>query len=154
MNIFRDPVLLIAFGFGSGLSPKAPGTCGTAVAVPLFVWLQAYGLIPYLALVGLASAGGVWICSRAARKLGVHDHPGIVWDEIVGYWITMTAVPVSVPTLVAGFVLFRFFDIVKPWPIKAIDRSVGGGFGIMLDDLVAGLFACLVLHGLTFSGAL
>ncbi|MGH8549690.1 MAG: phosphatidylglycerophosphatase A family protein [Methylococcales bacterium] len=154
MNIFRDPVLLIAFGFGSGLSPKAPGTCGTLAAIPLYLLLQALGLIPYLALVGLAGIAGVWICSTASRKLGVHDHQGIVWDEIVGYWISMAGIPVSVQTLLAGFLLFRFFDILKPWPIKTIDRSVEGGLGIMLDDVAAGVFACLGLHALMRLGLL
>lgn len=148
MNIFRDTTLFIAFGFGSGLSPFAPGTCGTLVAIPLFLWLQPLNMTLYLIIVCVAFIGGVWICSRASKKLGVHDHQGIVWDEIVGFWITMAGMPVSITTVIAGFILFRFFDIVKPWPIRPIDRSVQGGLGIMLDDLVAGLFAWLILYGL------
>ncbi|MCI0667402.1 MAG: phosphatidylglycerophosphatase A [Methylococcaceae bacterium] len=151
MNIFRDPVLFIAFGFGSGLSPKAPGTCGTLVAIPLFLLLQTLGVIPYLAAVGFAGAGGVWICSKASRTLNVRDHQGIVWDEIVGFWISMAGVPVSVQSVLAGFLLFRFFDILKPWPIKTIDRSVAGGLGVMLDDVIAGVFAWLVMQGLILS---
>jgi phosphatidylglycerophosphatase A len=152
MNIFRDPVLLIAFGFGSGLSPRAQGTCGTLVAIPLFLLLQQFSLAPYLAIVGVAAVAGVWICSLASVKLGVHDHQGIVWDEIVGYWITMAGVAVSVQTVVAGFILFRFFDVVKPWPIRQIDRSVAGGLGIMLDDVIAGVFAWVVLNILLLAG--
>ncbi len=148
MNIFRDPVLFFAFGFGSGLSPIAPGTCGTLVAIPLFLLLQSLDLAAYLALIGLAAGAGMWICSLASRNLCVHDYQGIVWDEIVGYWITMSGVPVSLQTIVTGFVLFRFFDIIKPWPIRAVDRSVGGGVGIMLDDVIAGFFAWLVLYEL------
>ena len=152
MNIFRDPVLLIAFGFGSGLSPRAPGTCGTLVAIPLFLLLQQLSLVPYLAIVGVAAVAGVWICSLASAKLGVHDHQGIVWDEIVGYWITMAGIAVSIQTVVAGFILFRFFDVVKPWPIRQIDRSVAGGLGIMLDDVIAGVFAWVVLNSLLLAG--
>jgi phosphatidylglycerophosphatase A len=154
MNIFRDPILLIAFGFGSGLSPKAPGTCGTLLAIPFFLLLQRLGTLPYLVLVGLAAGGGVWVCSQASRKLGIHDHQGIVWDELVGYWITMIGVPMSFQSIFAGFALFRFFDILKPWPIKVIDRSIGGGLGIMLDDVLAGVFACLALQILILTGLL
>ncbi|MGR9105592.1 MAG: phosphatidylglycerophosphatase A family protein [Gammaproteobacteria bacterium] len=154
MNIFRDPVLFIAFGFGSGLSPRAPGTCGTLIAVPLFLCLEPLGLGPYLVVVALAAAFGVWICSSASRKLGVHDHPGIVWDEIVGYWITMAGIPVAAQSLLAGFVLFRFFDIVKPWPIRSVDRKVSGGLGIMLDDVLAGLAAWALLTGMKLAGLL
>jgi phosphatidylglycerophosphatase A len=152
MNIFRDPILLIAFGFGSGLLPKAPGTCGTLLAIPLFLLLQQFSLASYLAIVGVAAVAGVWICSLASTKLGVHDHQGIVWDEIVGYWITMTGIAVSIQTVIAGFILFRFFDIVKPWPIRQIDRSVAGGLGIMLDDVIAGVFAWGVLNILLLMG--
>lgn len=154
MNIFRDPILFFAFGFGSGLSPIAPGTCGTLVAIPFFLLLQPLGMAPYMALVGLATVVGVWICTQASRKVGVHDHQGIVWDEIVGYWITMAGIPVSVETVFSGFVLFRFFDIVKPWPIRPIDRFVDGGLGVMLDDVVAGIFAWIVLYGLVYFGLL
>jgi phosphatidylglycerophosphatase A len=148
LNIFRDPVLFFAFGFGSGLSPVAPGTCGTLVAIPFFLLLQPLDLAVYVAIVTLAAGAGVWICSLASRSLGVHDFRGIVWDEIVGYWITMSGAPLSLQTVVTGFVLFRFFDIVKPWPIRVVDRAVGGGLGIMLDDVAAGGFAWLVLWGL------
>jgi phosphatidylglycerophosphatase A len=154
MNIFRDPVMLIAFGFGSGLSPKAPGTCGTLVAIPLFLLLQPLGTNAYLSIVALAGTAGVWICSKAARKLNVHDHPGIVWDEIVGFWISMAGIPVSVETVLAGFLLFRFFDILKPWPIGSIDRCVEGGLGVMLDDVAAGVFSWLGLQALIGSGLL
>lgn len=97
-------------------------------------------------MVVLTALLGIWICAQAAKKLGVHDHQGIVWDEMVGYWITMIAVPVSALTVLLGFILFRFFDIVKPWPIGEIDRKVTGGLGIMLDDIVAGLFSLVVIH--------
>lgn len=102
----------------------------------------------YLALLVAGTVGGVYLCGFTARALGVHDHSGIVWDEIVGYFVTMFAAPEGWQWVLAGFVLFRFFDIVKPWPIHWLDRRVGGGLGIMLDDIVAGLFA---LAGLQFA---
>lgn len=153
-RVFSDPVVFIAFGFGSGLAPLAPGTVGTLVGVLTELWLRSLGL-PWL--IGAVLAGfvaGIWICQYAAKKLAVHDHPGIVWDEIVGYWITMLAAPTS--TLAApgawlwialGFGFFRLFDIVKPWPIRDVDHRIGGGLGIMLDDVLAGVYAaaCLLL---------
>lgn len=141
-----NPVHLLAFGAGAGMMPKAPGTWGTLVAVPVFVLLQGLSLPVYLVLVLALSVLGVWICGAAARDLGVHDHPGIVWDEIVGYLITMIAAPAGWSWWLAGFVLFRLFDILKPWPIRAVDTGVEGGFGIMLDDILAGLMALACLQ--------
>jgi phosphatidylglycerophosphatase A len=142
----RDPVQLLAFGFGSGLAPRAPGTAGTVAALPLYLLLSALPLAAYTAVVLAAAVLGVLICGVASRRLGVHDHPGIVWDEFVGLWIALWAVPVTPAWVLAGFVLFRFFDIVKPWPIKAADRNVTGGVGIMLDDILAGVATCGLLH--------
>lgn len=140
-TVFRDPVHFLAFGFGSGLIRPAPGTWGTLAAVPLYLLLAPLPWWGYLAAVLLAMWLGVWLCGESARRLGVHDHPGIVWDEFVGLWITLLAAPAGWPWLVLGFVLFRFFDAVKPWPIRWFDRQVHGGLGIMLDDVVAGLFS-------------
>ena len=137
---------------GSGLAPVAPGTFGTLVALPLYWFLAVLPLEIYVAVVLAASLLGIWICGRASRSLQAEDHPGVVWDEICGYLIAMCAVPRSWQWMLAGFVLFRAFDIVKPWPIRAADRHVGGGFGIMLDDIIAGLFTLIVLH--TAMGAL
>jgi phosphatidylglycerophosphatase A len=148
----RNPVHLLAFGFGSGLAPKAPGTFGTLVAVPLFLLLQPLSLSVYLALVALGFALGIWICDRTARDLGVHDHGGIVWDEIVGYLFAMSLAPAGGWWIVSGFLLFRFFDILKPWPIRWLDLRVPGGFGIMLDDMMAGLYAGLVMTLLHLGG--
>lgn len=146
-HLLRDPVHFLALGFGSGLSPMAPGTFGTLAAVPIYLLLQSLSLPIYLAITALLFVIGVFICDASARKLGVHDHPGIVWDEVVGYLVTMTAAPAGWYWLVLGFVLFRLFDILKPWPIRFIDRHVEGGFGIMLDDLLAGVMAALLLQG-------
>jgi phosphatidylglycerophosphatase A len=93
---------------------------------------------------------GVYWCDRSSKALGVHDHGGIVWDEFVGYWITMFMAPKGILWMLVGFVLFRLFDIVKPWPIRWLDRHVEGGFGIMLDDVLAGVFACVVLQLLAY----
>ncbi len=141
----RQPLHLLAFGFGSGLAPKAPGTFGTLVAVPIYLLMQGLPLIAYLALVLAGFIAGIWICDRTSRDLGVHDHGGIVWDEIIGYLLTMTLAPSGWVWVLLGFLLFRFFDILKPWPIRWLDRRVPGGFGIMLDDLIAGLFAGVVM---------
>lgn len=142
----RDPVHLLAFGFGSGLAPKAPGTFGTLAAIPLFLLMSLLPLWLYFILVLAACTYGVHLCGKTADDMGVHDDPSIVWDEFAGFWITMIAIPVSFTTVVIGFLLFRLFDIFKPWPIDWIDRNVGGGLGIMLDDIVAGFLALGCLH--------
>jgi len=146
----KKPVHLLAFGFGAGVAPKAPGTWGTLVAVPLFLLMQSLSLPVYLGITLVLALLGVWLCSVAANDLGVHDHPGIVWDEIIGYLITMIAAPAGWLWWVAGFLLFRLFDILKPWPINAIDKGVGGGVGIMLDDVLAGLMALCCLQLLAY----
>ena len=145
-QILKDPVLFLAFGFGSGLSKYMPGTMGTVAAVPLYWALMQTNSWLYLAATVLCTVLGVFICDQAAKKLDVHDFGGIVWDEVAGFLITMCWIPFSWQSMLAGFVLFRFFDILKPWPIKWLDRHVAGGFGIMLDDVVAGIFAALVLR--------
>lgn len=143
----RRPLHWVAFGFGVGLARFAPGTWGTLVGVLLYLPLAQLGLPLYLVAVAGAALLGILICGRTAQDLGVSDPSGIVWDEIVGYWITMVAVPIGWTWLVAGFLLFRFFDIVKPWPISWLNTHVKGGVGIMVDDVAAGLVACAVLHG-------
>lgn len=142
----KNPVHFLAFGFGSGLAPKAPGTFGTLAALPVW-WLAAQlPLWGYVVVLLAVIAVGPYLCGRTAEDLGVHDHGGIVWDEIAGFLVTMLLVPVSWYTALAGFLLFRLFDIAKPWPIGWLDRQVEGGTGIMVDDLVAGLYALGCLH--------
>jgi phosphatidylglycerophosphatase A len=144
-----NPVHFLAFGFGSGLAPKMPGTFGTLAALPLVVLLAAYSHVyVYILVTVLASVIGIWICGKTADDMQVHDDSSIVWDEVAGMLITMVAVPISWQTLLAGFVLFRFFDIIKPWPISYLDKHVHGGFGIMVDDVLAGIFSLIVLHAL------
>lgn len=151
--LLRDPGHLLALGFGSGLAPYAPGTFGTLAAIPVYLLCAQLSLAMYLLTVVAAFALGVYLCGRTARALGVHDHPGLVWDEIVGYLLTMTFAPPGWLWIAIGFICFRLFDILKPWPIRVCDRSVHGGLGIMLDDLLAGAAAALVVWVATFAAA-
>ena len=140
-----DPVHCVALGFGSGLAPFAPGTFGSLVGLAFALALAPLGLAWNLAAVAVAVLGGIWICGESARRLGVHDHPAIVWDEVAGMMIAMLAAPDAWWGALLAFALFRFFDILKPWPIREIDHGLGGGAGIMLDDVLAGIFAALGL---------
>jgi phosphatidylglycerophosphatase A len=141
-----DPVHLLAVGLGSGLAPRAPGTAGTLVGVAAYAVLENLHWPVYVLICVLLAATGVFICGRTARDLGVHDHPAIVFDEVVGYLVTMVAAPPGWLWIGIGFVLFRFFDILKPWPISVLDRRIGGGVGIMVDDVLAGVFACALVQ--------
>ncbi|MFP2770358.1 phosphatidylglycerophosphatase A [Oceanisphaera sp. KMM 10153] len=143
-----NPLHLLALGFGSGLSPFMPGTMGTLAAIPLYLLIQGLSPLWYLLILVLGFVGGIWICNAATKAIGRHDHGAIVWDEIIGFGITMFAAPAGAVWILVGFVLFRFFDIVKPWPIRWFDRRIHGGFGIMFDDVIAGLFALGCLQGL------
>lgn len=150
MNHFKPwlhPVHLLAFGFGSGLSPKAPGTVGSLAAIPFYFLLAQLPNWGYLLCLALASIIGVYLCGKTSRDMGVHDHGGIVWDEFVGVWITLFMLPEGWYWLLAGFLLFRLFDILKPFPIGYLDKHIHGGTGIMLDDIIAGIFAWLCLFG-------
>lgn len=144
--VFTDPWCFLGFGFGSGLARTAPGTIGTLAALPLYALMAQLSLPVYLTSVLILFLIGILICQRSEDRIQVSDHSGIVWDEIVGFLITMTAVPWSWPAIIAGFALFRLFDILKPWPICHLDRRLHGGLGIMLDDALAGLLAALSLH--------
>mgnify|MGYP005988882807 CR=1 FL=1 len=143
-----QPVQFLALGFGSGLAPKAPGTFGTLAAIPVFLLLTLLMPTPlhYALAVIVMGIAGIYICGKAADDVGVHDHPAIVWDEFVGFFITMFMIPISWQSIVVGFVLFRIFDIFKPWPISFIDKKMTGGLGIMFDDVLAGVFALVIMH--------
>ncbi len=145
-----NPIHLAAVGFGSGLASKAPGTFGTLAAVPIYYLLSFLSTEVYISLLLISSLLGFWLCHITSRDMGVHDHKAIVWDEFVGYWITMVTVPFSVPWAIVGFLLFRLFDILKPFPISWLDKKVSGGFGIMIDDIVAGIFAAISLQLLIY----
>ncbi len=144
-KVLTDPVNFLAFGFGTGLSPFAPGTVGSLLGVAL-AWLTIdLGLYVQLGVAVAISVVGIWICGESARRIGVHDHGGIVWDEIAGMYVTLLVAPPTVLGYALGFVLFRLFDIAKPWPIRDLDHRLGGGLGIMLDDLAAALYALILL---------
>lgn len=144
--MLRDPGHFVALGAGSGLSPWAPGTCGTLLGVALYWPLQSLPLTAYLALVAALFVIGIPLSARTARALGAHDHGAIVIDEIVGLLLTVSFCSSGPIGVLIGFCAFRFFDIVKPWPIGLADSRLGGGFGIMLDDLLAAVYAVMVLE--------
>lgn len=150
-RVWQSPIYFIAFGFGSGLAPFAPGTWGTVVAIPLFLLMAALPWYLYLSIVVVLFALGVWVSEVVSRDLGVPDYKGIVWDEVIGYLLTMFMAPAGWGWVLTGFILFRLFDIWKPQPIKFIDQHVGGGLGIMLDDVLAAIPACLILQFLAWS---
>uniref|UniRef100_A0A3B0MES4 Phosphatidylglycerophosphatase A n=1 Tax=Arsenophonus endosymbiont of Trialeurodes vaporariorum TaxID=235567 RepID=A0A3B0MES4_9GAMM len=145
-----NPWHLLATGFGSGLSPIIPGTMGSLAAIPF--WLLMYWLLPvwlcwFIILFGFVV--GIVICQRTSDDMQVHDHGSIVWDEFIGMWMTLMVIPlVSWQWILIAFVLFRFFDMLKPWPIDWFDRQVGGGLGIMLDDIIAAIFAMVIVAAL------
>lgn len=142
-----NPWHLLATGFGSGLSPIVPGTMGSLAAIPFWYVLSFLPWPLYLIAVILGTGIGIYLCHVTARDMGVHDSGSIVWDEFIGMWITLMALPAKEWYWVAvGFLLFRLFDMWKPWPIRWFDRNVQGGLGIMVDDIVAGIIAAVALY--------
>ncbi|MEL0084043.1 MAG: phosphatidylglycerophosphatase A [Gammaproteobacteria bacterium] len=150
----RDPVVLLALGFGSGLARRAPGTFGTLAGLPFLPLFALMGIAGDALVLVIAALAGIYICGHASRAIGVEDPGCVVWDEMVGLWVTLFALPLSVTTVVGGFLLFRLFDIFKPWPVSWCDRNLKGGLGIMVDDLLAGVMAALVLRLLLWLGGL
>jgi phosphatidylglycerophosphatase A len=149
--LLSHPAGWIACGFGSGLSPVAPGTAGSLAALLPWLALRELPLPWFAAALVLAFALGVWACDWAVRRLRIADPGAVVWDEFVGQWIALAPLmpwPQGWIWIVAGFVLFRIFDIAKPWPVSWADRKVSGGLGVMLDDVVAGIYAALALAAL------
>lgn len=145
LRMLRDPVHFVALGAGAGLAPVAPGTFGSLLGVLLWLLIAPFGWTVQCAAAVLAMAVGVPVCGASARKLGVHDHSAIVWDEVAGMLITLLVAPPTWWGVLLAFALFRLFDIWKPWPIRLADRQVHGGIGIMLDDVLAGILAAAVL---------
>lgn len=148
--LLAHPARMIAFGFGSGLAPKAPGTVGTLLGLPLF-WLIAAiadDLPKQIALVIAAFLLGVWACGRTGHALGVADHGGMVWDEIVAFALVLLFTPAGWLWIALAFALFRLFDILKPWPIRLADARLKDGFGVMFDDLLAAGYAVAAIKGL------
>lgn len=152
-KVWQNPIYFIAFGFASGLMPIAPGTWGTLAAIPIYLLIAGLSWEAYLILTIAAFILGVVVCDKVSAELGVHDYSGIVWDEVVGYLLTMFLVPISALWMVIGFFLFRIFDIWKPGPIRYVDHHVHGGLGIMLDDVMAAIPAWLVLQLLVWGFA-
>lgn len=144
--VWKDPLYFIAFGFGSGAMPFAPGTFGTLMAIPFYLLFQSLPLFSYVILVVVIAVLSVWISERVSRDIHLHDHPGMCLDEFVGFFVTMIHAPHGYVFLLLGFLLFRLFDILKPWPIYVLDEKVHGGLGMVLDDIVAGIFACIILQ--------
>lgn len=144
--MWENPWYFIAFGFGVGAIPFAPGTFGTLIAIPFYAILANLPIYLYGLIVLLGFIFGCVVCGKGAEQLGVADPSGLVWDEIIGYWLTMIAVPMTGWTIILGFVLFRFFDILKPWPISWCDKHIKGGFGIMFDDIIAAIMSWCVLQ--------
>lgn len=138
----------LAFGFGAGLVPYAPGTWGAVLALPLAWGLHLAGPAAYAAATVVVAVAGIWICGHAAKRLGIHDHPGINWDEVAGQLVACSLAPLDWRWFLAAFVLFRLFDIIKPWPIGWLDRRLKGGLGIMADDIGAGIAGGLIVWGL------
>ncbi|MCG3862411.1 phosphatidylglycerophosphatase A [Photobacterium sp. Ph6] len=146
-----NPWHLLATGFGSGLAKYVPGTMGTLAAVPLYLLLAQLPFSWYLVVVFIAALIGIKICTITSNDMKVHDHGSIVWDEFVGFWITMAIAPEATwQWVLTGFILFRFFDMLKPWPISWLDKHVKGGFGIMVDDILAGFMAMIALWGVGY----
>ena len=143
--LMSSPEAFVALGFGTGLSPIAPGTVGSLLGIPLGLALRLLtpawqiGIWTALCLIGL------WVCDRAGRRLGVADHPAIVWDEVCAMAVVLLLAPSGVVWIVASFAAFRLFDIVKPWPIDVIDRNMANGIGVMADDLLAAVYAVVLL---------
>lgn len=145
-QVWQDPLYFIAFGFGSGAMPFAPGTFGTLMAIPFYLLLRPLPLSIYLLVLAIIIVLSSWLSSHISKQIDVHDHPGMCLDEIVGFLVTMINAPLGWIWILLGFVLFRIFDIIKPWPISVIDEKVHGGFGMILDDIVAGVFAFIIIQ--------
>lgn len=152
--LLSSPEAFVALGFGAGLSPVAPGTAGSLVGIPLGLALDR---LPPAWQVGIWTALcliGLWVCDRAGRSLGVADHPAIVWDEVCAMAVVVLLAPSGIVWIAASFAAFRLFDIVKPWPIDIIDRNLANGIGVMADDLLAAIYALVLLAAADFVLAL
>ncbi len=146
-GFLKNPIHLLALGFGAGCAPKMPGTIGTLVGMLFYLPMVFYLSRPVYIIVTIALfLLGIWICEVTEKNLGKHDHGGIVWDEIVGFLVTMIAVPPDWRFVLSGFLLFRLFDICKPWPIGWLESKFPGGLGIMVDDVLAGIYALIILQ--------
>ncbi|MFW0097213.1 MAG: phosphatidylglycerophosphatase A [Coxiella endosymbiont of Haemaphysalis qinghaiensis] len=144
-SIWANPIEFIACGFGVGAIPCIPGTCGTMLGVLFYLFLSQFSLLTYSIIALVLFIFGVIICDITNRHFGTFDHPAIVWDEIVGFLFVMITIPKIWYFILTGFILFRIFDIWKPWPINWLEKNIGGGFGVMIDDIMAVLYAWVIL---------
>lgn len=149
-SIWKNPWHFIAFGFGTGAIPIAPGTFGTLIAIPLYLYFSTYSHWIYLVFTIAFTIFSIWLCEKVSREIQVHDHQGMCIDEVVGYLVTMYHAPYGWGWIITGVILFRIFDILKPWPIRQIDDHVKGGVGMILDDVVAGIFSCFIIQTLSW----
>ena len=145
-TVWRNPWQFIAFGCGSGASLLIPGTIGSLAAIPIYLLLSQLSIAWYSSMVVIAFILGCILCEQVSHSLGVHDHPGIVFDEWVGMWISLWLLPSTLTWIIGAFILFRIFDIIKPWPIAWVDQRINNGIGIMLDDVLAAIYANGLLH--------
>lgn len=148
--VWRDPLYFIAFGFGSGAAPFAPGTFGTLAAIPFYLSLSYLSLPFYIGFLIAFIVFTSWLCDKISRDTKTHDHPGMCIDEFAGFFVTMIAAPSGFIWILLGFVLFRIFDICKPWPIIYADEHIKGGFGMIFDDVLAGLYACACIQVIAY----
>jgi len=150
---FKDPAIWLATWFGCGLMKPAPGTWGTLGGLPVGILIAAIGGWPALLVAIITvSAAGYWAAGKFEEQSGEHDNGAIVIDEVAGVWIALIPAGLSIPHVIAAFLLFRFFDILKPWPISWADKKLPGAFGVMADDIIAGIFAALIIAGASFAG--
>jgi len=148
-KIWQDPLYFIAFGLGSGAMPIAPGTFGTLMAIPFYLLLQQIlPLVGYISFVVLFIVVSSWLCEHISREINIHDHPRMCIDEFAGFFVTMIHAPRGWLWIIIGFLLFRIFDIWKPWPIRFLDEKIHGGFGIVFDDVAAGIYALVIMQTL------
>ena len=143
-GIFEKPLYFIAFGFGVGIIPFAPGTFGTLFAVFLYSLLPTLSFSSHLIITVIITMLSIFICDKVSREIELHDHPGMCLDEFPGFFVSMLFAPAGWVGLISAFLLFRFFDIIKPWPINWIDKNVHGGFGMVLDDVLAGVYVSVI----------
>jgi phosphatidylglycerophosphatase A len=145
-EVWTNPLYFFAFGFGSGAAPFAPGTFGTLASILIYILIEPLPLFSYLFFLAIFTVFSIWVSDWVSKKIQVDDHPGMCIDEFVGFLVTMIAAPHGIGWIAYGFILFRIFDIWKPWPINVIDKRVHGGVGMILDDIVAGLFAMIIIQ--------
>jgi len=145
-TVWTKPSHFVAFGFGSGTMPFAPGTFGTLMAIPFYLVLSLLPNFYYFIVLLFIIAGSMWLCDKVSQEIKIHDHPGMCIDEFIGLFVALYGAPRGLWPIILGVLLFRLFDIWKPWPINVLDKKVKGGFGMIIDDVVAGIFSLIILH--------